>query len=95
MHCLGELVDAEQGSAHPQVGPGFLLDARDHDDVPFQPLGPVRGEDADAVLADGPFGQRVAGDLLGGQAVGEQARRAWRHGVGEVRGLVEQGQHGI
>ena len=48
-----------------------------------------------AVLADGPLGQGVAGDLLAGQAVGEQGGRAGRHAVGEVRGLVEQGQHRV
>ena len=55
----------------------------------------MRGQDADAVVPDGPFGQGVAGDLLAGQAVGEQGGRAGRHAVGEVRGLVEQRQHRV
>ena len=55
----------------------------------------MRGEQPHAVVADGPLGQRVADDLLPGQAVREQGRRARRHGIGEVRGLVEQGEHGV
>ena len=92
---LGQLVDAQQRAAHAQVRPGLLLDAGHHHDVPLQALGAVRGQDADAVVPHGPFGQGVAGDLLAGQAVGEQGGHAGRHAVGEVRGLVEQRQHRV
>jgi hypothetical protein len=71
---LGELRRAEHRTAQPQIRPGPLLDARDHHHVPLQALGPVRGQDPDAVIADGALGQRVADDLLPGQAVREQGR---------------------
>ena len=61
---FGKLPRAQHRSAQPQVRPALLLDARDHHHVPLQALGPVRGQDPDAIVADGALGQRVADDLL-------------------------------
>ena len=43
-----------------------------------RPLAPVRGEDGDGIALRAALGQRVAGDLLAGQAVEEEPRRAGR-----------------
>ena len=78
---LDQLLDAEQRAAQPQVGPDALLHARDHDHVPLQALGAVRGEDAHRLALGGVLGERVAGDLLGGQVVEEHLHaRPWACG---------------
>ena len=55
----------------------------------------MRGQHADAVLADRVLGERVARDLLAGQAVKEQPRAAWRQVVGEPRRGLEQREHRV
>ena len=76
-------------------GQVLLLHAGHDDDIPLQALGPVRGQDADRLARGGPLGQRVAGDLLAGQAVEEQARRARRQPFGIPGGRIEQREHRV
>ena len=92
---LDQLLDAEQRPAQPQVGPDALLHAGDHDDVPFEALGAVRGEDADRLPLGRLLGERVPGDLLGGDGVDEQLGPRLRKPVDEPGGVVEQRHDGV
>ena len=90
-----QLVHAQQRAAQPQVRPDAFLHAGHHDHVPLQALGPVRGEDAHGLAGRRPLGQRVAGDLLAGQAVQEQPGRPGRQPLGEPGRRVEQRDHRV
>ncbi len=90
-----ELVHAEQGRAHPQVGPDALLDPGHHDDIPLQALGPVRGQDPDGIALRCVVREGVARDLLAGHAVQEQGGRARRQPHREPGGGVEQRAHRV
>src|SRR5699024_5144521 len=59
-----ETVGLQERASVACVRPYALLDAGDHDDAPFEPLGPVRGEQAYRGAADARFGKWLGRDLL-------------------------------
>ena len=94
---LDQAVDAdpvglEQGGPPPDVGPRVLLDVRDHDQPPLEPLGAVRGEEAYGLAADPPLRQGVGGDLLGGEGGEERLEPGVAAVSLDPGGLVEERQ---
>ena len=57
---VDQLVHPEQRAALPQIGPDSLLHAGHHDQVPFQALGPVRGQDGDRLARAAPAAASVS-----------------------------------
>src|SRR5215469_11030664 len=60
-HDVGKFVHAEERAALAEVGPAALLNTRDDDQVPLQPLGPVGRENRDGVARWRAIRERVTG----------------------------------
>ncbi len=87
---VDEQLRPEQRAAPAQVGPAAFLHVRDADEVPLQALAGVRGQDRDGLDLGRAPGERVAGDLLRGQVLGERGGAGGGQPVGEAGGRVEQ-----
>ena len=90
-----DAVGLQQGAAAAQIRPEPLLDARDDDEPPLQPLGAVRGHQAYGVRPYGAPGEGVGGDVLGVDLLQEVQGAAPAGALLGAGGGREQRAHGV
>ena len=92
---IDEQLRTEQRAPLAQIGPRSFLDVGYADEIPFQPLAGMCGEDLNGVGIGVASEQRVPGNLLGSQMLQKLCRRRLRQPIGETGGCREQREHGI